>query len=159
MELNARVSELHFVIGDGGFGGEMVGLGGVQCFADVGIVESGQQLAFVDMRALVEKDASDAAGDFGGDGGTATGRDVAAGVEQRFAAAGVCGFLHHGDFHYRLPVPKDEDSAGYTAQNDEQPEEDREALSPTGARALAVVNAQGTEVVYRCGCVRWSSHA
>src|SRR6266478_36718 len=115
MELNARVSELHFVIGDGGFGGEMVGLSGVQCSADIGIVESGEQLAFVDMRALVEKDASDAAGDFGGDGGAATGRHVAAGVEQSFAAAGVCGLLHYRNFHHGLLVPEGEDSAGYTA--------------------------------------------
>ena len=79
-----RVSELHLEIGDGGFGGFVVGFGGVQRFADVGIVQRGQQLAFSDVRAFVEEDPGDPAGDFRGDGGAAARGDVAAGVQQRF---------------------------------------------------------------------------
>ena len=40
----------------------------------------------VDVRAFVEKDAGDAAGDFGRDGGAAAGGDVAAGVQESLAA-------------------------------------------------------------------------
>src|ERR1700680_893398 len=86
MELGAGVSELHFVIGDSGLGGEVIGFGGVQGLADVGIVEGGKQLACADVRAFVEEDAGDAAGDFCSDGGAAARGHVAASVQERFAA-------------------------------------------------------------------------
>ena len=89
MKLGSGVPQLHFVIGDCGFGSLVVGLGGIQCFARVRVVKSRQQLPFIDMRTLVEEYAGHTAGDFRGDGGAAARRNVAAGVEQRFAAAVV----------------------------------------------------------------------
>jgi len=89
MELDARVLELYFEVGDGGLGGGIVGFGGVQRFAGVRVVQRGKQLAFTDVGAFVKEDAGDAAGDFRGDGGAAAGSDVAAGVEKSFAAAVV----------------------------------------------------------------------
>jgi len=41
----------------------------------------------MDMRAFVEQDASDAAGDFGGDGGAATGSDIAARIQQSLSTS------------------------------------------------------------------------
>src|ERR1700675_695145 len=158
MELGARVSKLHFIIGDSGLSSEVVGLGGIQGSADVGIVEGGEQLAGVDVRTFIEENTGDTAGDFGGDGGAAARGDVAAGVQQRFAAAEAgCRLLCHGYFHDGLLVPEGIDAAGETGDDDEQPEENRQALSPTAAGAVTVVNAQGTEVVYWGVC--WRSHA
>src|ERR1700682_2143309 len=158
MELGARVSELHLVIGDCGLSGEVVGLGGVQGFANVGIVEGCEQLACADVRAFVEEDAGDAAGDFGGDGGAAARGHVAASIQERFAAPEAgCRLLGHGDFDHWLLIPKGVDAAGKTGDDDEQAGEEREALSPTTAGAATVVNAQGAEVVY--GRVYWRGHA
>src|SRR4029077_13679998 len=152
VKLDARVFQLHFEIGDGGLGGFVVGSGGVQGLAGVRIVQGGEQLVFGDVGAFVEEHASDTAGDFRGDGGAAARRDVAAGVEQSFAAAVVGGFLHHHDFHGRFLIPESENGSGKAGQDHEQAEEDSQALPPTTTGAVNVVDAQRTEIVYGRVC-------
>ncbi len=78
----------------------------------VGIVQGGEELALGDARAFVEEDASDAAGDLGGDGGAAARSDVAAGVQKGFAATGARGLVGHGDFNDGLLIPEGVDAAG-----------------------------------------------
>src|ERR1700676_593260 len=119
MKLGAGVSELHLVIGDSGLGGEVIGFGGVQGFADVGIVEGGKQLACADVRAFVEENADDATGDFCGDGGATARGSLAAGVQECFAAAEAgSGLLRDGDFDNGFLVPKCVDAAGETGDYD-----------------------------------------
>ena len=76
---------------------------------------------------------------------------------QSVAAAVVCGFLYYRDFHDRFLVPERENRSRKAAQDDKQPKEDSQALAPTAAGTVMVVNAQRTEVVY--GRVCWHGHA
>ena len=89
LQVDFRVAELDFVVGNGGLAGIAVGLDGLEDAPGVCVIERGEQLALGDARAFIEKNAGDAAGDFGGDGGAAARRDVAAGVEQGLRAGSV----------------------------------------------------------------------
>src|ERR1700730_2177591 len=142
MELDFRGFQLHLVIKNGGFGRFVVGLGGFERLANIGVVECGEKLALGYVRALVEENARDTAGDFRGDGGAAARGDVTAGVEQSFAATVIRGLLYERDLHDRLLIPEAEDGARNAAKYDEQSKEDSKALAPTAAGAVTVINAQ-----------------
>ncbi len=101
MQPDLCILELNLVVGDGGLGGIAVGFGGIESALDVGIVKPGEELALGDAGAFVEKDAGDAAGNLGGDSSAAAGRYVAAGIQQRLAAARL-GFRGAGDLHHGL---------------------------------------------------------
>jgi len=67
MELDARVLELHFEIGNGALEAGIVGFGGVHALR-ASDRRGWRAIAFADVRAFVKKDTSDAPGEFGGDG-------------------------------------------------------------------------------------------
>ena len=121
----------------------------------VGVVERGEELAFLHDGAFVEKDAGDAAGDFRGDGGAAARGDVAAGIQKGFAASGTDGFVDGGDFDDGLLIPERVDTTGDAGENYEDAEENRESLPEFAAFALTFVDAQGSEIMLRR---QWCGH-
>jgi hypothetical protein len=106
-------------------------------------------LAFLDASAFIEKDADDATGDFGGDRGAAARSDIAAGVQQGFATAGSDRFMHGGNFHDRLLVPKGINAAGNSGEDNQPAKENGENFADFTALALPFVYAQGAEIMLR----------
>ena len=154
-QFDLGVAELNLEVGNGGFGGVAVGLGGIQGFLHVGVVEGGEKLTLLDAGAFVEENAGDPAGNFGRNGGPAARRDVARGVEQSLAAAGASGFVDRGDFDDRLLLPESVGSGGNAAQDHQKAKKDGQALADFAAFALALVNAQRGEIVFGRSLVAW----
>jgi hypothetical protein len=69
LQFNFGIAKLHFEVCNRGLRGIAVGFGRFERAPYVGVIERREQLAFAEARAFVEKDAGDAAVDFGGDGG------------------------------------------------------------------------------------------
>ena len=123
-QFNLGIAELHAKISDGGLGGDAIGPGGIQRSFGVGIIERGEELAFLDPSTLIEENAGDAPGDLGSDGGATAGGDVAASIQQGFAATCTRRLVHGGYFNDGLGLPKREDGAGDAAENDQSAEKD-----------------------------------
>src|SRR6201984_3592801 len=112
----------------------------------------------MDVRAFVEKNPGDAAGDFGGNRGAAAGGDVAAGVQESLAASRRGGG-NGRDLDYWLSqtegVSEDHD-AGQEKHGDGGEDD---TLNGTGVPALALGYVQGAEVmlwgIRRCRHSRW----
>src|ERR1700677_334863 len=125
MKLDIRVLELDLKIGDGGFGRLLVGFRGSERFLHVGVVECGEKLALFDDCAFVEKDASDPASNFRGERRATARSHVAARIEKRFAASGSDGLVDDADLDNWFLIPESVDSAGDTAEDHKDTEEDR----------------------------------
>ena len=124
-------------------------LAGVERSFGVGIIERGEELAFLDPSTLIEENAGDAPGDLGSDGGATAGGDVAAGIEQGFAATCTRRLVHGGYFNDGLGLPKREDGAGDAAENNQAAEKNSETFAEFTASALAFMDAQRGKIVFR----------
>ena len=100
----------------------------------------------MDVRAFVEKDPGDTAGNFGGNGGAATRGDVAAGIQESLAAIRFgCGDSRDVDYG----LSQTEGISGhYDAGQQKQGDggED-DSFNGTGVPALALGDVQGAEVM------------
>src|SRR2546427_398474 len=152
---NLSIPELHFIVGNGSFGGVAVGFGRIERPLDVRIIQCGEQLALGHPRAFIEENPGDAAGNLGGDGGAAAGGDVAAGIQQRLASAriGLRGsrYLHH----WLLTTQR------IGARDNAREDEDRDrgienALAHLRLAPLPIVDAQRAKVRF-CRDL-WTSH-
>jgi len=129
-------------LGDRGLSRILVGLGGGKSLLHIGIVERCEELVFLHDGAFVEKHAGDAASDFSGDGRTAARGDVAACIQQGFAAAGADRFVGRGYRDNGLAVPESVDSAADACEDHEATKEDSQSLADLAAVTLSVMDAQ-----------------
>jgi hypothetical protein len=99
-------------------------------------------LTLLNARAFVKVHAGYPPGDLGGDGRAAARRDIAAGVQQSFAAAGADRFVHRRDFDERLLIPEGVHPACDTGKDDQASKENRETFADLAAFALTFVDSQ-----------------
>ncbi len=153
VQRNLRILELDLVVGNGGLGGVSVGSCRIEGSLDIGIIQGGEELALRNAGTFVEEDSGDAAGNLGGDGGAAAGRDVAAGIQQCLAAARF-GLRGGRDVHHGLLAAE---SIGGRDDAREDEDGDRgidDALAHLRLAPLAIVDAQRAKVR---SCRNWWS--
>ncbi len=113
----------------------------------LGVVEPGQHRALAHALALLDQHLGHLAGDLGGDGGLATGGDVAARVEHRAGPRALAGRARHRRLHHR--GLRAEDAEPEPAAQEEHPRREGEIQRGAPARHAGrpTVDAQLAEEV------------
>ncbi len=155
MQRNLGVLELHLVIRDGGLRGVAIGFRRIERAFDVGIIEGSKELALRHASAFIEEDAGDAAGNLGGDGGTAARGDVAAGIQQRLESASV-GFGGSSNLDHGLLVAEREGCSNDARKDDDRDRGVEDAFAHLRLAPLSIVDAQRAKVRF-CRDL-WTGH-